>query len=44
MRVGVTILIALASLSIPATAEVVTNDRTDIQLIVFVPLCRRRCG
>jgi hypothetical protein len=38
MRVAVTILIALlGALTIPATAEVVTNDRTDIQLIVFVP-------
>src|SRR6476469_1879309 len=38
MRAYVTALIALvATLTIPATAAVVTNDRTDVQLSVFVP-------
>ena len=45
MRVTVTILITLlATLTIPATAEVVTNDRTDIQLIVFVPCAASGVG
>jgi hypothetical protein len=45
MRVAVTILIALlGALTIPATAEVVTNDRTDIQLIVFVPCAASGVG
>jgi len=45
MRVAVTILIALSgALTIPATAEVVTNDRTDIQLIVFVPCAASGVG
>jgi hypothetical protein len=38
MRITVITLIALlAALTIPLTAAVVTNDRTDIGLIFFVP-------
>jgi len=45
MRAAVTILIALlGALTIPAAAEVVTNDRTDIQLIVFVPCAASGVG
>ena len=45
MRVAVTIPIALlASLTIPPTTKVVTNDRTDIHLIVFVPCAASGVG
>jgi hypothetical protein len=45
MRVSVTALMALAAtLTIPATAEVVINDRADIQLIVFVPCAASGVG
>ena len=45
MRITVITLIALlAALTIPLTAAVVTNDRTDIGLIVFVPCADNGLG
>jgi len=45
MRITVITLIALlAALTIPLTAAVVTNDRTDISLIVFVPCADNGVG